>query len=261
MKNIKISKYFWVIYGLFLLAIFLVAWLGFRLVMWNSYRNDDSNNLIKVSIASETMVELALLDIKNKWYWYSQNVGGWINNKSVKLASDYFNSWNYYDEKDVLVSYNIDSRIRSYSWELSSQRQEIFPLFYIDNNWEHKVENLSLEALSSSGSVLWSIISDSSSISGRWAFSKNTVWISKSVSEGEYTWKEESIDKFLLDSSSSYLVLYNTDLSESFDYELFGSGSFTKPNIKISSLVQIWDVKQVFETDLGNINYLSPLNY
>ncbi len=259
----KINALFIIICILILWFIFWATNKTFTLVLWNSYNNKTIYNNLKVSEATLWTTELALLTIKKEWYWYSQDIKNTINNKSIILSNNPLNSSKYSSNKDILISYHTDWKVKSYSWKLSPLDYEIIPLFYLDDEWEHKALDISIKTENNNNKISWNIVSDNSWISWTWIFMSDKEWIIKEVSWWEVFLKERTIKEFLSNPNqdNNYLIIFNTDSSLPLNYELKSKDFFTKPKINITSLASIWDYKMEYKTILDNTNYLKPLNY
>jgi hypothetical protein len=136
-------------------------------------------------------------------------------------------------------------------------------LFYLDNNWEHKVRNISLnvKTWSDESKLTWNILWNdywiswignfTSSTTGKWRF-KNWLW--------EYVTLEKQVWNFLSSSDSNYLILMNIDPNNIIEYELSWD-YFTKPRTNILASWKVWKYKQNLNIFLDNTEYLWRSRY
>lgn len=225
----------------------LVVWI-FNLVLKELKDNRWMWNYYKAFYWAEAGQELALLDIKEKWYGINKKVDllSDENNESIVLAKDITN---FNKANDVLISYDLTNIITSnYSWSLENLQYDIIPLFSINSSsWEQKVTNISLNITSSTpGDLVWNIVSNNSWISWTWSFDSS------------------NISSFLIDTSNSnnYLIITNA-WNDILNYTLtsWNSEYFSKPRGLITSSAKIWSYKQNLSTFIDNTDYLWFLKY
>jgi len=146
MKKLYINKkWYSVILSILLIGFLMVLsiWI-LRLILNEMNSNRAMWEYLKAYAWAESAQELALLDIKNKGYWYDSKIDLDVNNKSVLLSDNFLNSSLYHPKKDVLISYSNNWKANNYDWSLEPLWYNIIPLFYIDDTWEQKVNDLTL---------------------------------------------------------------------------------------------------------------------
>jgi hypothetical protein len=251
------KSWYSIIVSLFLIAfiIILTAWI-FRLVMNEMRINKAMWDYLKAYIWAESAQELALLDIKKKWYWYIWEVKA---NKTFesKLLNNYpeFNA-----NRDVLISYYNDGKVSFYSWILPPLSYDIIPLFYIDDIWEKKTNDITMNIKSwIPWDLSWNIVWNKEGISWVWWSLNN--WIRKSLTSDGFSYNNTiSIWNFLKNSSTNYLVLFNS-WKTSIEYDLNSEEFFTKPRLDIYSTWEVWEYKQNLKTNVDNTEFLGILKY
>lgn len=243
------------------LLLVLSTW-TLTIVLFEMKDNRGMWDSIKAFAWAEASQELALLAIKENGYGYYEKVENNINNKSIILSEhpldiDLFNKNN-----DVLMSYDIASKTDDYRWVLSPLWYDIIPLFYIDDDWEHKINNYSINIIAGDlNSLIWNIIWINSWISWKW---NNTIWVMKKVTiTNELDYSEININDFLTNSESNYLILFNTLASDNIEYEInsIDWNYFSKPKSNIITSAQIWKYKQNLDTFLDNTKFLDRQKY
>lgn len=264
MQNINNSWYS-IIISLLIIWFLLVLTTGTFLLVLNEMKdNRGMGDYIKAYAWAESAQELALLKIKQNWYWYYEKVDHNINNNSIYLASDNLDISNFHPRKDVFISYDIWSKVNSYNWYLGSLEYHIIPLFYIDELLnENKLTWLNLSILDWVPSNLsWNIIWKNNWLSWNWS---SPTWIKKSLnSSNSFTYWQEDINTFLSSSDTNYLVLFNTSNSIPITYKLSSLDSleyFSKPETEIISSAQVWWYRQNLSTKLDNTKFLNMLKY
>ncbi len=235
----------------------------FNLVLWELNDTKWRFNYLKAFSAAEWSLELALLEIKNKWYWYYSNIENNINSKSVILWKDINN---FSKSIDPLISYDMDSKVNSYSWSIESLQYDIIPLFFLDNLWEQKVNSINLTILNDSNDLAWNIISDNSWISWKGDIDLTTMWNYKIIVSWWFSYSNLLVNNFLSDinNNNNYLILFNSNSSNTINYNLVSINSnefFTKPRTEIISSSIVWKYKQTLRTILDNTKYLNILKY
>jgi len=238
MKNKDITSTWWfsVIISLLIIGFLLVLTTGvYNLILKELYDNRDMWNSIKAYAWAESAQELALLEIKEKWYGYDTQM---INSPILSV--------------DVPISYDLDMKTKTYSAILNWLEYDIVPLFYIDENGiqqkldrEYTLDVLSWEI----NDWVWNLISEISWIS--WKF-----WSSSSMSS---FW---DVSSFLGDPNNTniYLVLFNS-WNAQMSYKLTSTQFFSKPEIEIITSATVGKVKQNLWTTLDNTEYLNILKY
>lgn len=245
--------------------IVLTTWI-FRLVINEMNSNRVFWNYIKAYAWAESAQELALLDIKNKGYWYNVEIRNTLNEKSIILASNPLDTWDFSSVNDVLISFTNDWKTSEYQWNIWKLQYDIIPLFHIEDysptttrDFPVRSINLSINSWISNN-LSWNIIWETSWISWIWAFSSSTVWSEKKIEFGQFKYAQRTIENFLSSSQMNYLVLFNSWDSE-IKYTLTWDSDFTKPRLNITSSWEVWDFKQNLKTKVDNTEFLSILKY
>jgi hypothetical protein len=263
MKNLNKSSGYSVIVSLLIIWFLLVLSTGiFNLVLNEMKDNKAMWDYIKAYAWAESARELALLQIKEHWYAYYDKIDHNLNNRSIILANDSLNTSIFRPNNDVLISYDIWSKVNEYEWTLESLEYAIIPLFYINDDWEQNVLNIDLSIISwSANDLSWNIIGKNNWISWRWI---NTTWSKKTLTSNWFVYSEEDINSFLNISNSNYLVLLNSGNSWDISYNLKANNPneyFSKPETSIISSAEVWKYKQNIITDLDNTEFLNILKY
>lgn len=247
----------------FLLVI--TSWV-FQLVLSELNDNRGRENYLRASAGAEWALELALLSIKDQWYGHYSSIENTLNNKSIILASNPLDE-GAFKSNEVRISYDMDSKVSSYSGSLQPLGFDILPLFFIDEtSTERKVEQLSFNIPWWESWISWNIISDNGGISWEWDFTSTTGVQIKSVGAGGFVIDNTNIEDFLSDTSrqSNYLILFNTNSSTTIPYNLTSwdpDTFFTKPRAEIISSAQVGKYRQNFRTVVDNTEYLNVLKY
>jgi len=217
---------------------------------------------IKSYAWAESAQELALLQIKKHWYAYYDKIENNVNNRSVILSNNNLDSWLYNPNTDVLISYDIWSKVKDYEWTLDPLEYDIIPLFYIDDNWEHKILRLDLSiSFWTESNLAWNIIWKENWLSWVWI---DTLWIKKILTSDWFKYEKQEINSFLSNSDTNYLVLLNSWNTWIIKYKLTSLNDwelFSRPKTSIISSAQIWNYKQNLSTDLDNTEFLNILKY
>jgi len=262
-KNTQNKKAFSVIMSLMIIWFLLVVttWV-YKLVLFELTDNRWVANYLKAYAAAEWVWELALLEIKEKWYAYDDKIDNSINNKSIILAKNSLNIWEFNKVKDAYVSFDFNYIVDNFNWAIDVAWYDILPLFYIDDLWEKKSKNLTLSVSSGNASSLaWNIVWETSWISWVWNFSSSTIWKWRNWA---WIYFEQSVWSFLNNSDSNYLILFNTDSLDPIDYNLKSENTgefFTKPRTDIITSAVIGKYRQNLKIHLDNTQYLWLLKY
>jgi len=241
----------------------LTSWV-FNLVLSELNDNRGRENYLRASAGAEWALELALLSIKDQGYGHYSAIENTVNDTSVILSKDPLNASNF-KSNDVQISYDMDSKVDSYSGSLDPLGFDIVPLFYLVNNWEEKpVTDIVLN--SSSVEISWNIVSNNGWIAGQWSFGSNDIAKLKSDTSLGIEVSDVEIEGFLSDTtrSNNYLILFNPSESSETSYTLNAGNSwefFTKPRSEIISSARVWKYKQNFRTTVDNTEYLNLLKY
>lgn len=265
MKKILLNKsWYSVIISLLLVWFMLVLsiWI-FRLILNEMKNNRAMWDYIRAYAWAESAQELALLEIKKYWYWYDWKIDDDINDKSVLISENHLDKNLFHQMRDVLISYSNDWKVNSYEGVLTPLWYNILPLFYIDDSWEHKVNNIAFQILSwTHNNLSWNIIWKNSWISWR---GESLFWSEKTLnSRREFVYTQKNVSNFLPSSDTNYLILFNAWNSESITYKLSSVNTweyFTKPLLTIISTWEVWYYKQNLRTTIDNTELLNMLKY
>jgi len=248
-----------VIISLLIIWFLLVLTTGiFNLILNELKDNRAMGDYIKAYAWAESARELALLDIKKEGYGYYDKINHEKNDRSVILSSNPLNKNLFNPNKDILISYDIWSKVNEYEWTLDSLEHDIVPLFYVDSTWEKKTNSIIFEVTQwSATDVAWNIIWENTWLSWKWI---NTTGVKKILVNGIFDYSEKTINEFLVSSDSNYFHLVNTWNSKVI-YRITSSEFFTKPETTIISSAEVWGYKQNLSTELDNTEFLNILKY
>lgn len=252
-----------------IIIILLVIWFLLFLWVWifNLILNDLKDNramwdYIKAYAWAESAWELALLQIKKNWYAYYDKIDHNINNRSILLADNPLDTTKFKNSNDIFISYDIWSKVKSYSWTLSPLSYDIIPLFYLNDAWEQKVWELSFSIITWNDSNLsWNLIWKETWISGVWS---NIEWIKKVLTDEWFKYTKQDINDFITSSNENYLVLFNSWNTWDIKYSLQSNDAnkyFSKPRTVITVSAQVANYKQNLNIDLDNTEFLDMLKY
>ena len=244
--------------------LLLVVWV-FNLVLKELKDTRAMGDYYKAYYWAESAQELALLKIKEKWYWINEDIEFSINDSSVVLSKNPTDKDLFNPKLETYISYSLNTKTDSYSWELDSLWYDIIPLFYIDSNSiEHKITNLDFNIdFWNSWDLVWNILSKDWWISGTWEFDWN-IYVDKKDSASSFINESSiSIKSFLINNDTNYLILFNTwELEIKYNFWVVNTWEFfSKPKTYIISSAKIWDYRQNLRTYLNNTEYLNILKY
>jgi len=241
----------------------LTSWV-FNLVLSELNDNRWRENYLRASAWAEGALELALLSIKDQGYGYYSSIENTVNDTSVILSNTPLDA-SAFKSNDVQISYDMDSKVNSYSGAIDPLGFDIIPLFFlVDGGGEEPVEDITLT--SSSPQVSWNIVSDNGWIAWQWSFSSSSNTKVKVDTLLGINVTDIEVGDFLSDvnRSNNYLILFNPNNTNSLSYTL-SSGNpaeyFTKPRSQIISSARIGKYKQNFRTIVDNTEYLNLLKY
>jgi hypothetical protein len=262
-KNLWNKKWYSIIISLLLIWFLLVLtiWI-FRLVLNEMKSTRARWDYLKAFVWAESSQELALLWIKKNWYWYVWEIENDINSKSI-LLSQYPNYiWEFHPPRDVKIFFSNDWKVDSYDWKIKPLGYTIIPLFYIDDDWEHKITDFWFTLTSGSQDDLsWNIVWDLSWISWKCT---DFYWVEKKLIWNEFSYSQKNADDFLLTSSTNYLILNNNSSNQVLEYNINSTNPnqyFTKPNLNIVSSWEVGDYRQNLNTNIDNDEFLNILRY
>ena len=236
----------------------------FQLVLRELQDNRVLGQYIQTLAGAESAAELALLQIKQNGYGYYERHLFW-ENSSINhiLAEDPGNP----TQKDIEISYDINTKVTSYEGNLSPLWYDIIPLFYLTGSTDAiQVQAISDISLSSSSPALsdisWNIVWESGWISGNGLFDETTQISVKTLSaSNSIISTQQNIETFLSWVSSWYLVLFNPRNSWNITYTLTSSDEFSTPRANIISRAKVGKYRQNVQTTLDNTQYLNTLKY
>lgn len=258
MKNNK--EWYSVIMSLMLVGLLLVLTTGiFHIVLKEMFDTRWVWNALKASAWAEAAQEIALWQLKEHGYGFSQDIEHSINDRSVFLSTHFLDSSKFKKAKDIFVSNSFDATASTYDGQLWSYQTQVIPLFYSD---EERIYDIwpSIEYMITSGDswdLVWNILSKDNGITGTGDFSVSTQWSQKDPNTQLYS--TEYIDNFLVSNNRNYLILYNS-WNQALEYSLSTWGDlFVKPEISIVSSAQIGNYKQNIQTKIENKEFLYSL--
>jgi len=253
-KNYENTGWFSVVISLLIIWFLLVLTTGiYNLILKELYDNRDMWNAIKAYAWAESAQEIALLQIKEKGYWYDVQV------ENSHILGDDPN--NFKAQKEVAISYDLGTKTNNYEGEIEEFQYDIIPLFYIDESgWEENINNMNFSVSQWAGNLVWNLVSSDSWISWVW---DETEWDKRILlpgGEGELWYERETITSFLSSNSIVYFILFNS-WNWDVKYTLNSSNYFSKPKTRIISSATVGNVKQNLWTTLDNTEYLNILKY
>lgn len=245
--------------------LIITTWI-FQLVLSDLNDGRGREGFLQASAGAEGAMELVLLSIKREGYGFYDTIESWVNARSIML-SDTPLDVSKFRKNDMQISYDMDSKVHSYSGTLRPLWFDIIPLFYINSDLEEeKVEDVTFNILSPTQKISWNIVSSEWGISGEWNFDATMSVNMKWYTSAGFQVSQLQIHEFLGDESraSPYLILFNADRENESTYELYSADKtrfFTKPRAEIVSSARIWKYKQNFRTIVDNTEYLNILKY
>jgi len=228
--------------------------------------NDNHNraDYLKAYYGAESWIEWALLDIKDNTYGYIDTIElNKDDNRSRILAKFPFDKWAFNGKRDVLVSYDIDTRTQNYSGSLNPWEHLMLPLYYKDKAWWYDTKDISLSINSyNQGDIIWNIVGENFGLSWSGGFGIDTEAYYKT-----YSWtlvfSTINIEDFLNISKKNYLILLNTNPDEQIQYTIKSNldNFFTKPLGNIYASAMVGETRQNIRLSLDNTAFLSILKY
>ncbi len=233
-------------------------------------------NSLKAFYWAESWLELALLRLKLKWFWYNYEIkNDWKKEVNV-LASDFEHPKN---NKDIFLDYKIESKSKSASWTIESGQSVIYPLFY--KTWASDFSKgsimkdlseleLILTPWTQSGSSItwWIIWSPKSWINIKWlnwTWEGTNEWITKYLDEAtkKLVFASWSVDVFLSNHTWSYLQIWNLNTWD-IKYEIkwkWTQNNFTWKQTIITASARVWKNKQNIQLKINNSKYLNIFRF
>lgn len=217
-------------------------------------------NSMKAFAAAETWKELALLKIKDQWYWVDNSIDlNTTESKNILYEANNFNP-----NRDVAVSYDIGLKPERSNWKytysqtLPDQEYVIIPLFYQNNiNAIQNTENISVTW---NNTIVWNLISWNNWIAGTGNIENSTQWKMKTFQSGELRNSTQTVQNFLSNHNNVYLILFNS-WNTSYDFTINSNDLFSKPITHIISSGQIANYKHNIITKYDNTEFLNMLKY
>lgn len=238
-----------------------IMMIGFLLILTTSTLNlvlqemqdgKGRQDYLKAYAGAEWSMELALLKIKDKWYWY---YGELIDSQML---------WNTH--KDWRLSYEFDAKVQTYAWTLEKFETDIIPLFWIDDaGLKHSIIGwMSFTDSSPLNNIVWNIIGADKWMSWQGTFTQATTpWVKTLDGTGDFIISHsETVWSLFTPSSENYLIVYNsTSSSLGYSFWVSWTNFFTKPRATISSTAKVWKYSQNLETLVDNTEFLWILKY
>lgn len=262
-KNNKSAYSIIIIIVIIWFLIILTTWV-FRLILWELRDNRVLWNYIKSYAGAESAQELALLDIKENWYWSDKSLDRfdiWIMD---------FKWFSIKNQKDVLISFKNDWKTNSIlSKVLKPSEYNTIPLFYLDSvnlnsSWDYNEVSLKDYKIWIKNwmqwDISWNIIWEKTWISWDW----NNFFSGSSKEYKQWFWfiynANQTISQFLSKSKTNYLQLYNAWTSD-FIYDIESNWIFTKPELTITSSWESWKYRTNINTTISLSDLTSKSKY
>ena len=229
--------------------LFLTTWI-FRLIMNEMFNNRSLWNYIKAYSAAESWQELALLDIKENWYWSDKEFEKKFNNDKITIK--FSNDW----------------KIKEYTWKLPSEEYALIPLFYLDSLDDYKEKWISNYEVAHNTSwwvsnweeIYWNLIWKNNWIS--WDWNSFDSWHLKELNrDNNNDTSGAPVEDFLRNSTSNYLQFYNTNQEKDFSYKITSDKEFFSPELNIISTWITWEFQINIETKIRLADLTSRSKY
>jgi hypothetical protein len=254
-----------------MVGFLLVLTVGvFNLVLNELHDNNGRANYIKAYYGAEGGIEWALLQVKNIGYGVVDTIPFWVNNRSIILAKNPKNIPAFKKARDTMITFNINTRTQTFSWNLDVGEHQIIPLFYIDGSGsllQHDVKDLTLTVAGNSDAIAWNIVGSRFWLAGLSSFTKDTEGDYKSIESigwgNVFKFSKKKVEDFLNLSNNNYLILFNAHPTDAIHYSLTTSwiNFFTQPVWEIFASGYMGGYKQNIKVSLDNTAYLSILKY
>jgi len=173
---------------------------------------------LKAFAWAEWWLELALLQVKQKGYWYDEDSFSW------QLL------WKR--RKDAVIWYDFESKVNAYTGSIDAFSTDIIPLFWIDDTGN--MYSVSWINLAASSDMSWNIIGSQSGLSWIWGFSTSDTFSSKSVAWFTNT----SV------SSQIFLVLEQVYIRV---HEFENTLKIFKQSLIIQNFSEFWNILYILE--------------
>lgn len=248
-----------------IIAIFVIwflltlTWSILKLVLVELNDSRWGYNYLKTYYATAWAWELVMLKIKDNWYWYYQKIDFDKDNKISNILNDK-------TDKNPIISYDINSKVSNYIWELDPLSYDVIPLFYTEDSGSGVLQDMILTGLDwDINSLSWNIITSSWWLSWNGAFTASSEWFLKQLdSSWDFMIENKSVLTFLSENKNNlnFLVLFNSDDLNTIKYNLDGKWRFfTKPRTDITVSSKLGNYKQNISIKYDNTDYLGMLKY
>ncbi len=230
-----------------------------KLVLVELNDSKEGYNYLKTYYATKGGGELVMLKIKENWYGYYDKV--WFD-KTNPISNILNQNW----DKNPLISYDINSKVTKYDWELKPLSYDFLPLFYTEDTSSWVILDMVLSAYEwDINSLSWNIITSNWWLSWVWWFTSTNQWFLKQIdSVWDFVIENKTIWAFLDENKTNlnYLVLFNSSDISTIKYNLdWKWGFFTKPRTEIAVSSKIWSYKQNISIKYDNTDYIGMLKY
>lgn len=250
-----------VLISLFIVGFLLVLTAGvFHLVLKELYDSRARWQYLSAISGAEGAMELALFQIKEYGYGYIDTIESGINSRSIMLSGSPFDISQFRWAKDLLISYQINTKTNHYLGTLWPLKYEIIPLFYEDSIINN-TQSLDLVITSPNTSLAWNIVSTDAGLSGTGWFTTTSKGVLKTQASNTLSYAEQEIGQFLQHESQNYLIVFNSHPTDILSYDVSSTSYFSYPKGEIISSWQIGSVKQNLKTQIDNTAYLDFLKY
>lgn len=248
-----------------IIAIFVIGFLLtlttsiLKLVLVEQNDNKGWYNYLKTYYATLWAWEYVMTKIKENWYGYYEKIGFDKDNVISNIL-------NYENDKNPLISYDVNSKVSLYDWELNPLSYDIFPLFYTEKSSSWVVLDMVLSSIEwDINELAWNIITKDWWLSWEWWFNSSKEWFLKKLdSVWDFVIESKTIWTFLDENRNNfnYLVLFNSSDASTIKYKLdWKWWFFTKPRTEIAVSSKLWSYKQNISIKYDNTDYLGMLKY
>ena len=260
-----------VLLALLLVWFLLVLSVGIlKVILTDSKDTYSMKNSLKAFYWAESWLELWLLRLKLKWFWYEYLLKNWERESNIL--------WN-----KVFLDYKINSKNKKASWTIESWGSVIYPLFYKTGSQDFTkdstikdTENIKLTFTFTdwTGSLItwwliwtpktWTKIKWLNWTWSWWIINWNTEWITKYLNNSKkLVFTGSTISNFLETHTWSYLQIWNLN-TWAITYELkwdWSQKNFTGKYTIITSSARVWKNKQSIKFKINNSEYLNIFRF